>query len=162
MSPYQFFTMQRLQNRIPALPQAPESCTGAPGGPRVLHRRSRRVLNLAQALPEASEPYTGAPGGFRTLHQRSRRLPEAPGAPQVPRKPCTYSELLRPLPEQELHFANAEEHDESDLTELDIEEGEGLEENKDVDEEEQEEGNEEELVSSQDMEHSVIVVAPRR
>jgi hypothetical protein len=48
------------------------------------------------------------------------------------------------------------------LTELDIEEGEGLEENKDVDKEVEEEGNEEELVSSQDMEHSVIVVAPRR
>jgi len=60
------------------------------------------------------------------------------------------------------------------LTELDIEEGEGLDEYKDVDEEEEEEeeenedvveeeGNEEEeLVSSQDIEHSVIVVAPRR
>jgi hypothetical protein len=58
------------------------------------------------------------------------------------------------------------------LTELDIEEGEGLGEYKDVDEEEEEEeeeddveeeGNEEEeLVSSQDIEHSVIVVAPRR
>jgi hypothetical protein len=58
------------------------------------------------------------------------------------------------------------------LTELDIEEGEGLDEYKDVDEEEkedvdeddvEEEGNEEEeLVSSQDIEHSVIAVAPRR
>jgi len=55
------------------------------------------------------------------------------------------------------------------LTELDIEEGEGLEEYKDVDEEEEEEDDveeedneKEELVSSQDMEHSVIVVAPRR
>ena len=68
---------------------------------------------------------------------------------------------------------SAEENDESDLTELDIEEGEVLEEYKNVDEEEEEEedeeddveeeGNEEEeLVSSQDMEHSVIVVAPRR
>jgi len=53
-----------------------------------------------------------------------------------------------------------EENDESDLTELDIEEGEGLEEYKDVDKEEEEE--DEELVLSQDMEHSVIVVAPRR
>jgi hypothetical protein len=54
------------------------------------------------------------------------------------------------------------------LTELDIEEGEGLEVYQDVGEEEEEgdveeEGiEEEELVSSQDMEHSVIVVAPRR
>jgi len=54
------------------------------------------------------------------------------------------------------------------LTELDIEEGEGLEEYKYVGEEEEEEDDaeeegikEEELVSSQDMEHSVIVVAPR-
>jgi len=55
------------------------------------------------------------------------------------------------------------------LTELDIEEREGLEEYKDVDNEEEEEeeeeddveeeaNEEEELVSSQDMEHSVIVV----
>jgi len=66
---------------------------------------------------------------------------------------------------------SVEENDESDLTDLDIEEGEGLDEYKDVDEEEdedevedvvEEEGNEEEeLVSSQDIEHSVIVVAPR-
>jgi len=54
------------------------------------------------------------------------------------------------------------------LTELDTEEGEGLEEYKDVDKEEEEDdieeeaNEEEELVSSQDMEHSVIVVAPRR
>jgi len=60
------------------------------------------------------------------------------------------------------------------LTELDIEEREGLEEYKDMDKEEEEEEEEEEddveeeaneeekLVSSQDMEHSVIVVAPRR
>ena len=53
------------------------------------------------------------------------------------------------------------------MTELNIEEGEGVEEYKDVDEEEEEEddveedGNEkEELISSQDMEHSVIVVTP--
>jgi len=53
-----------------------------------------------------------------------------------------------------------------DLTELNIEEGEGLPEYKDVDKEEEEEddveehGNEkEELVSSQDMEHCAIVVA---
>jgi len=67
---------------------------------------------------------------------------------------------------------SVEENDESDLTELDIEQGEGLEEYKDVDKEEEEEeeeddveeeANEEtELVSSQDMEHSVIVVEPRR
>ena len=59
------------------------------------------------------------------------------------------------------------------MTELDIEEREGLEEYKDVDNEEEEEveeeddveegaNEEEELVSSQDMEHSVIVVTPRR
>jgi hypothetical protein len=51
---------------------------------------------------------------------------------------------------------------------LDIEQGEGLEVYQDVCEEQdkddvEEEGIEgEELVSSQDMEHSVIVVAPRR
>jgi hypothetical protein len=55
------------------------------------------------------------------------------------------------------------------VTELDIEGGEGLQEYKEMDDEEEEEddeeedGNEdEELVSSQDMEHSVIIVAPRR
>jgi hypothetical protein len=56
------------------------------------------------------------------------------------------------------------------LTELDIEEGERLEEYNDVDKEEEEEeddveeeaNDEEELVSNQDMEHSVIEVAPRR
>jgi hypothetical protein len=54
------------------------------------------------------------------------------------------------------------------LTVLDIEEGEGLEEYQDVGEEEEEDDvdeegiKEEELVSSQDMEHIVIVVAPRR
>jgi hypothetical protein len=61
----------------------------------------------------------------------------------------------------------ADEYDESDLTELNIEAGTGLKEYKDVDEEEEEEeddveedGNmKEELVSSQDMEHSIIVVA---
>jgi hypothetical protein len=58
------------------------------------------------------------------------------------------------------------------LTELDIEEREGLEEYKDVDKQQEEEAaeeddveeeanEEEELVSSQHMEHSVIVVAPR-
>jgi len=55
---------------------------------------------------------------------------------------------------------SVEENDESDLTELDIEEGEGLEEYKDVDKEEEEEeeddveeeaNEEEELDSSQDM-----------
>jgi hypothetical protein len=55
------------------------------------------------------------------------------------------------------------------LTEVDVEQGERLEEYQDVGEEEDEEGNveeegieEEELVSSQDMEHHVIVVAPQR
>jgi hypothetical protein len=52
------------------------------------------------------------------------------------------------------------------MTELNIEEGEGLEEYKDVDEEEEEDDIEEdgdekeEQVSSQDMQRSVIVVAP--
>jgi hypothetical protein len=57
--------------------------------------------------------------------------------------------------------AEEEENDESDLTELDIDEGEGLEEYKNVDALGEKEDNEEELVSSQDMEHSVIVVAAR-
>jgi hypothetical protein len=55
------------------------------------------------------------------------------------------------------------------LTQLDIEEGEGLEEYQDVGEEEEDEDDveeegieEEELVSSLDREHSVNVVAPRR
>jgi len=52
------------------------------------------------------------------------------------------------------------------MTELDLEEGESIEEDEDVkvDEEyeEEEEGNKREIVSSQDMEHSVIVVAQRR
>ena len=68
------------------------------------------------------------------------------------------------------HNQRVEDNDESDLTELDIEEGEGLEEYKDVDKEEEEEeddveeeaNEDKELVSSQDIEHSVIVVAPRR
>jgi hypothetical protein len=65
---------------------------------------------------------------------------------------------------------SVEENDESDLTELDIEEREGLDEYKDVDGEEdedeevvEEEGSEEEeLVSTQDIQHSVIVVASQR
>jgi len=69
---------------------------------------------------------------------------------------------------------SAEENDESDLIQLGIEEGEGLEEYQDIDEdaeeeeEEDEEDNieeeankEEEPVSSQNMEHTVIVIAPR-
>ena len=62
----------------------------------------------------------------------------------------------------------AEDKDESHLTVLDIGEGDGLEEYQDVGEEEEEDDveeegiEEEELVSSEDMEHSVIVVAPRR
>jgi hypothetical protein len=56
------------------------------------------------------------------------------------------------------------------LTELDIEEREGLDAYKIVDEDQdedddvvaQEGSKEEELVSSQDIEHSVIVVTPRR
>jgi len=61
-----------------------------------------------------------------------------------------------------------EEHDQSHLTVLDIEEGEGLKVYQDMCEEEDEDDVEdegiegEELVSRQDMEHNVIVVAPRR
>jgi hypothetical protein len=65
---------------------------------------------------------------------------------------------------------SVEEKDENDLTELDTDEREGLGQYKDVDEEEEKEEEEddveeerkeeEELVSSQDIEHSVIVVAP--
>jgi len=65
-------------------------------------------------------------------------------------------------------FCNgAEENDESHLRVLDIEEGEGLEvyqivcEEQDEDNVEEEGIEGEELVSSQDMEHSVIVVATR-
>ncbi|KAF8539847.1 hypothetical protein BDD12DRAFT_881642 [Trichophaea hybrida] len=81
------------------------------------------------------------------------------------------NQICQRNPQLDFPDIRPEENDESDLTELDIEEGEGLEEYKDVDEEEEEEddveqeGNEnekEELVLSQDMEHSVIVVAPRR
>jgi len=58
--------------------------------------------------------------------------------------------------EQEEDNVVEEGNDESDFTERDIEEGDGLEEYGNVDAEE-----EEALVSSQDMEHSVIVVAQR-
>ncbi|KAF8539858.1 hypothetical protein BDD12DRAFT_881572 [Trichophaea hybrida] len=82
----------------------------------------------------------------------------------------TVSEMLW-MEQMLTNFASRqnEENEEIDLAELDIEEGVGLEEYKDVGKREEEEddveeaGNEEEeLVSSQDMEYSVIVVAPRR
>jgi hypothetical protein len=56
--------------------------------------------------------------------------------------------------------AEEEENVRSDLTELDIAEGEGIKECKNVDVEEETEDIEEELVSSLDMEYSVFVVAP--
>jgi hypothetical protein len=45
---------------------------------------------------EAPEPYTGAPGGSGSALPCSRSLALTPN----------YFELLRPLPEQELHFAD--------------------------------------------------------
>jgi hypothetical protein len=48
------------------------------------------------------------------------------------------------------------------LTELDTEEGEGHKEEEITGEVEEEGDDEEEIVSSQDMEHSVILVASRR
>jgi len=57
--------------------------------------------------------------------------------------------------------AVAEDSTGSDLTELDTEEGE-VDEADEVTEEEEDEGSDEQTVSSKDMEHSVIVVAPQR
>jgi len=56
--------------------------------------------------------------------------------------------------------AVAEDSTRSDLTELDTEERE-VDEADNVTEEEEDEGSEEQTVSSKDIEHSVIVVAPR-
>jgi len=56
--------------------------------------------------------------------------------------------------------AVAEDSTGSDLTELDIEKGDVYKADE-VTEEEEDEGCEEQTVSSKDMEHSVIVVAPR-
>jgi arginase family enzyme len=57
--------------------------------------------------------------------------------------------------------AVAEDSTGSELTELDIEQGE-VDEADEVTEEEEDESSEEQTVSSKDMEHSVIVVAPQR
>jgi hypothetical protein len=67
---------------------------------------------------------------------------------------------------QDSEQADAEDSTGSDLSELDTEEGEDYEadvvaEEEEEEEDEGDEGSEEQTVSSNDMEHSVIVVAPR-
>jgi hypothetical protein len=113
---------QRVQNLTPALPEAPESCTGAPGGYRILHRPSQKLQNLVPVLPQDPEPDTGTHGGSKTWHWRSQRLPnlapvlqeapepftnspggsrrlqESPSMLQEPPESSTYSELLRTAP----------------------------------------------------------------
>ena len=109
---------------------------------------------------------SAAPSG--TFNLKRKTTPPGPSHNQKRLRANTQGEATAQTYSTSVDDVNksVEENDESDLTELDIEEGEGLDEYKDVDEEEddvEEEGNEEEeLVSSQYIEHSVIVVAPRR
>ena len=120
-----------------------------------------------------SNGVSAAPSG--TFNLKRKTTPPGPSHNQQRLRANTQGEATAQTYSTSVDDVNksVEENDESDLTELDIEEGEDLEEYKNVDEEEEEEeeeeddveeeGNEEEeLVSSQDIEHSVIVVAPRR
>ena len=114
---------------------------------------------------------SAAPSGTFNLERKT--TPPGPSHNQKRLRANTQGEVTAQTYSTSVDDVNkcVEENDESDLTELDTEEGDGLGEYKDVDEEEEEEeedyveeeGNEEEeLVSSQDIEHNVIVVAPRR
>jgi hypothetical protein len=112
---------------------------------------------------------SAAPSG--TFNLKRKTTPPGPSHNQQRLRANTQGEATAQTYSTSVDDVNksVEENDESDLTELDIEEGEGLEEYKDVDKEEEEEeeddveeeaNEEEELVSSQDMEHSVVAVAP--
>jgi len=115
-----------------------------------------------------SNGVSAAPSG--TFNLKRKTTPPGPSHNQQRLRANTQGEATAQTYSTTVDDVNksVEENDESDLTELDIEEGEGLEEYKDVDKEEEEDdieeeaNEEEELVSCQDMEHSVIVVAPRR
>jgi len=113
---------------------------------------------------------SAAPSG--TFNLKRKTTPPGPSHNQKRLRPNTQGEATAQTYSTSVDDVNksVEENDESDLTELDIEEREGLDEYKDVDEEEDEDedvvedegSEEEELVSSQDIEHSVIVVASQR
>ena len=112
---------------------------------------------------------SAAPSG--TFNLKRKTTPPGPSHNQKRLRPNTQGEATAQTYSTSVDDVNksVEENDESDLTELDIEEGVVLDEYKDVDEEEEEDedvveedGNEEEPISSQDIEHSVIVVAPPR
>ena len=140
-----------------------------------MHSAQRNYIHSAQRnyVPSAqrndgvqctNNGVSAAPSG--TFNLKRKTTPPGPSHNQKRLRANTQGEATAQTYSTSVDDVNksVEENDESDLTELDIEEGEGLDEYKDVDEEEddvEEEGNEEEeLVSSQDMEHSVIVVAP--
>jgi len=138
-----------------------------------IHSAQRNYVPSAQRNDEVQCTNNGvsaAPSG--TFNLKRKTTPPGPSHNQKRLRANTQGEATAQTYSTSVDDVNksVEENDESDLTELDIEEGEGLDEYKDVDEEEEEEeddveeeGNEEEeLVSSQDIEHSVIVVAPRR
>ena len=147
-----------------------------------LHSAWRNYIHSAQRnfVPSAqrndgvqciNNGVSAAPSG--TFNLKRNTTPPGPGHNQKRLRANTQGEATAQTYSTSVDDVNksVEENDECDLTELDTEEGEGLGEYKDVDEEEEkeeeddveEEGNEEEeLVSSQDIEHSVIVVAPRR
>jgi len=138
-----------------------------------IHSAQRNYVPSAQRNDEVQCTNNGvsaAPSG--TFNLKRKTTPPGPSHIQKRLRANTQGEATAQTYSTSVDDVNksVEENDESDLTELDIEEGEGLDEYKDVDEEEEEEegdvedeGNEEEeVVSSQDIEHSVIVVAPRR
>ena len=147
-----------------------------------MHSAQRNYKHLAQRnyVPSAQQNdgvqctnngVSAAPSG--TLNLKRKKTPPGPSHNQKQLRVNTQGEATAQIYSTSVDDVNksVEEKDKSDLTELDIEEGEGPEEYKDVDKEEEEEeednveeeaNKEEELVSNQDMEHSVIVVAPRR
>jgi len=140
-----------------------------------LHSAQRNYVPSAQrddGVQCTNNGVSAAPSG--TFNLKRKTTPPRPGRNQKRLRVNTQGEATAQTSFTSVDDVNksGEEDDESDWTELDIEKGEGLDENKDVDEEEEEEekedhvgdeGNEEEeLGSSQDMEHSVIVVTPQR
>ena len=134
-----------------------------------IHSAQRNYVPSAQrndGVQCTNNDVSAVPSG--TFNLKRKTTPPGPSHNQKQLRVNTQGEATAQTYSTSVDDVNksVEENDESDLTELDIEEGEGLDEYKDVDEEEddvEEEGNEEEeLVSSQYIEHSVIVVAPRR
>jgi len=138
-----------------------------------LHSAQRNYVPSAQrndGVQCTNNGVSAAPSGAFNLKRKT--TPPGPSHNQKRLRANTQGEATAQTYSTSVDDVNksVDENDESDLTELDIEEREGLDKYKDVDEEEdededvvEEEGSEEEeLVSSQDVKRSVIVVASQR